>query len=327
MNRETLAIGIDLGGTKVATGLVNSQGRLLREDRRPSKSPEYPRQSPKQQIRFVVESMADAVFDLVRPRPGKTLKQKVAKIQGVGLAAAGPLSVDKGLIVHPSNFAGWGVVPIVRLLGEALRKRQIPLPVHFQNDAIAAALGEGWIGRAKNSVSYAMITLGTGIGTGVIFNGRPAQSRGMGSEWGHILIDHEFAIAHAKDFYHASVEGLASGTGMFQRAKAMHLPVSSMVELAALARTGDERARHIFAQAGHALALLFYNLSVGFHLDKFCVTGGLLPIRDLFLPAAIERYRMMIHQTHPTFRAPIVISKVGNRAGVIGAARLVYLDN
>lgn len=318
-------IGIDLGGTKIATGLVDTAGRLLAMDRRPSQSPNDATLSVRRRIQYCVEEMADSVLAVLQDQAGKTTRQKAARIKGIGFAAAGPLNVDRGLLVHPYNFAGWKVVPVVAHLAEALKKRDIRIPIHFQNDAIAAALGEGWVGRAKGCTSYAMITLGTGVGTGVILNGRPAQSKGMGSEWGHMMIDHGILPEHEPDPYLATVEGVASGTGLVRLARAHGLSCLNSEELAIAARAGNPLALKTFAQASRALAGLFYNLSIGFHLDKFVFTGGLLPIQDLFIPRAIELYRLWIDNTAPDFRAPVVTSKLGNKAGVIGAARLPYI--
>jgi glucokinase len=322
-----LSIGIDLGGTKIATGLVNNQGRILSEDRRPTKAPNHDELPPKKQIQFLIDSMADAVLEIVQSQKGKTLRDRAKNIRGVGLASAGPLHVEKGTLERPFNMGDWGRVPIVSLLTKALKKRGLNFKVHFQNDAIAAALGEGWVGAAKNCVSYAMITLGTGIGTGVILNGKPCQSRGMGSEWGHIIVDQDYAVKNPSDIYHGTLEGLASGTGMFKLAQSMGYKGESSVDLAESARAGDKIALEVFKRASHALATAFYNLSIGTNLDKFAVTGGMLPVQDLFVPQAVALYTKMMTDSFKEFLAPVVISKMGNKAGIIGAARLPFLDS
>jgi glucokinase len=322
-----LSIGIDLGGTKIATGLVNNQGRILSEDRRPTKAPNHDELPPKKQIQFLIDSMADAVLEIVQSQKGKTLRDRAKNIRGVGLASAGPLHVEKGTLERPFNLGDWGRVPIVSLLTQALKKRGLNLKVHFQNDAIAAALGEGWVGAAKGCVSYAMITLGTGVGTGVILNGKPCQSRGMGSEWGHMIVDRTMIAENSDDIYHATLEGSAGGTGMFKLAKKMGYKGESMVDLAESARAGDKLALQIFERASHSLAIAFFTLSMGTNLDKFAVTGGMLPIKDLFVPQAISLYTKMMKKDFPEFLAPVVISKMGNKAGIIGAARLSFLNH
>lgn len=333
--KATYTIGIDLGGTKVAAALVDDQGRLLTEVKVPTVPPRMRDQDPRlstqtepkprevqDHIRYVVDAMADAAVEASQPLRDGLVK---GRILGIGLASAGPMNIEKGTLEYPANFRGWKRVPLVTLLGEALKKRGIRGKIAFQNDAMAAALGEGWIGRASNKQTYAMITVGTGIGSGVIFNGKPAQSSGMGSEWGHMLVNISGAMRWPDNVYERSVEGLASGTGMIRRAKSLGFKGESASDLAEAARNGHPVARDIFTGASEGLAALFYSLSLGFHPEILVVTGGMLAVKDFFLPQAIELYEELIKQKFPEFRTPVRVSKLGNRAGVIGAARLPRL--
>jgi glucokinase len=319
-------VGIDLGGTKVATALVDEAGNIHKETRRPTVPADYIRDltpSPSQvknHTQYVMSAIAEAVLEV-------TQGVKLSQVRAVGLASAGPLNTLKGTLNHPANFPGWKIVPIVKLLKAELIAHGLNRPLYFQNDAIAAALGEGWIGKTANCSTYAMITLGTGIGTGVILNGQPAQSRGMGAEWGHLIVQAPQIQDAQNELYERTVEGLASGTGLFQRACARGFQGANTAELATAARKGDAVALRTFIEASEALAALFFNLSLGFHPEKFVVTGGMLPIRDLFLPQAISLYRDLIKKQGPEFLAPILISKLGNSAGVIGAARLSHLKS
>jgi glucokinase len=326
-------VGIDLGGTKLAAALVDGAGRVVHEVHRatvpgdflaefdPKKHlhEEPPAKQVRRHIRYVVEAMAEAAVEVAAHLPPR------GKIVGYGLASAGPMNIIKGTLESPSNFVGWKQVPLVKLLSEQLGKRGLKGQLHFQNDAIAAALGEGWIGRAKGANTYAVVTVGTGIGSGVILNGRPAQSGGMGSEWGHILV-HAPGIGRDREgWYERSVEGLASGTGIVRRAKARGSLIESSTLLAKAAHEGDALALELFSESAEALATLFYSLSLGFHPEVFVVSGGMLAIRELFLPQAIELYRDLMSRTNAKFLAPIKIAKLGTLSGVIGAARLPYL--
>jgi len=326
-----LLLGVDLGGTKVAAGLVTFKGRLVSTARLPSKGPGYERLSAKEQIEFTLKAMVSATREAVQklpPRFGKSWNEKLRNISGVGLASAGPLDVEKGLIIDPANFGHWGRVAIVQKLQRALAKEGLNRTICFQNDAIAAALGEAWVGVTKGCRTHAMITLGTGIGTGVILKGQPAQSQGMGSEWGHHIIDFsriktlERSGDNISEFLQATAEGIASGSGMLATAKRRGFLGQSMQELAETAKHGDPLALEVFADAARAIACVFYNLSVGYHIEKFAVTGGLLSIQELFLPQAISDYQQMIRASFPAFEAPVLISKLGNQIGVIGAASL-----
>ncbi len=324
--KGSLAIGIDLGGTKIAAGLVNDKGRLLYETRRPTVvDPEH--STPAKHIRYVVTAMANSVDELVTKIPGTTPTARRAQLRAIGLASAGPMNVLTGQLINPSNFKGWKTVAITSLLQKELLKRGYRATVHFQNDAIAAALAEGWIGAAKKLNTYVMVTLGTGIGSGVILNGRPAQSGGMGSEWGHMLVDISALQADPEQSYHVEVEGLSSGTGLKILAEKAGLQINMMRDLAVLSKNGDKKAQEIFAKSSYALAMLFYNLSLGLHVEKILVTGGLMHIQDVFLPQAVSIYNELISAKNVAFKAPVAHAKLGNEAGIIGAARLAFMEH
>ena len=325
-------IGIDLGGTKVAAGLVNRNGALISEVHRPTVPAELENQNPRlkgrqpsasevrHHISYVTRAMSDAAIELLDSHPN-------CHLSGVGLASAGPMNVEKGTLDLPANFRGWKIVPLVRLFASELARRGVRQPVYFQNDAVAAALGEGWVGRAKGCATYAMITVGTGIGSGVILNGRPSQSRGMGSEWGHMLIETRGLGADRGSFDSRSVESIASGTGLVRRARAAGLPCETAHELAELTRAKNPAALQLFSQASEALAALFYNLSLGYHLEKIVVSGGMLAVKEFFLPEAIAIYREIMLAKNRAFLAPVQAAQLGTKAGVIGAARLPALGS
>jgi glucokinase len=323
-------IGIDLGGTKVAAALVDSEGRLIAEARKPTVPPEMQEQSlrstqmptsaseVRRHIRYVIDAMADAAVEALDVTPKKNLA-------GIGLASAGPMNLERGTLDYPSNFKGWKIVPIVELLSEALKKRSIRTRIYFQNDAVAAALGEGWVGRAKGCNTYGVITVGTGIGTGMIFNGRPAQSAGMGSEWGHMLVNCVGLDSSREDAAGREVEGLASGTWLMKRALARGFKSTHTADLAQAARDGNSLATELFKDASEALAALLYSLSLGFHPEKFVFSGGMLAVKDVFLPQTIELYIDIMKKRYPEFLAPVQVARLGTQAGVIGAARLPLL--
>lgn len=330
MNSQFFTIGIDLGGTKLATALVDSSGRILAETKLPTVPEELSKFGPddvippaavRRHIEYVVETMADSVSKVLEKAPAKK------RLLGVGLASAGPMNIEKGTLDHPTNIRGWKVVPLVDHLKKALAKRKIKTPVAFQNDAIAAALGEGWIGSAKGCNTFVVITVGTGIGTGVIFNGKPAQSRGMGSEWGHMFVDCRGLSDETRNYEYHTAEGYASGKWLMIRAKDRGFKGEHAGDLAEAARAGDPLALELFKESSEALASLFCSLSLGFHVEKIVISGGMLAVRDCFLPNAVSLYQKIMKDRFPEFLAPVRIAKLGTRAGVIGAARLPILEN
>lgn len=327
-NSQGYTIGIDLGGTKLATALVDSSGQILAETKLPTVPQELLSYGPNEKIppsvvrrhiEYVVDTMAESAVEVLERAPQKQ------KLLGIGLASAGPMNIEKGTLDHPTNIRGWKVVPLVDLLRKALIKRKIRVPVAFQNDAIAAALGEGWVGSAKGCETYVVVTVGTGIGTGVIFNGRPAQSRGMGSEWGHMFVDCRGLMKESRNYEYHTAEGYASGQWLMIRAKDRGFKGERASDLAEAARAGDPLAIELFKESSEALASLFCTLSLGFHVEKIIISGGLLAIRDCFLPNAITLYQNIMNSRFADFLAPVRIAKLGTRAGVIGAARLPRL--
>ena len=159
-------IGLDLGGTKVACALVDHNGKVLKQTSRPVTPPSMPQLDPrdpykptplevKKHVDHVAHSMAEAAAEVAEGLSASERK----KLRGIGLASAGPMDINKGLLLNVSNMKGWAKVPIVAKLAHAAKKHGLPTAkIGFQNDAIAAALGEGWIGSAKNAKTYVMIT-------------------------------------------------------------------------------------------------------------------------------------------------------------------------
>ncbi|GIL16825.1 MAG: glucokinase [Oligoflexia bacterium] len=321
MKRQKFSVGIDLGGTKLAAALVDQKGEILafhKESILDLKSIKNPKQGQKK----VVDLMVEMTSQFQKRFPEAFQKSKFA---GVGLASAGPLNVEKGSLIHPVNFPGWKIVPIQKMLSEALKKKKLPSNVAFQNDAIAASLAEGWNGGAKGLQSYAAVTIGTGIGTGVIFNGQPCQTHGMGAEFGHLIAQNQF-IKSAEDLPNHTIEGIASGTGILRRAKAEGFTGENIEELVQALEQGQSQYQALFDDAADTLAALCYNLSIGFNLEKILFSGGLIKVRHLYFDRLKARYQMLIQKMNPEFQCPLVVAKHLNQAGVLGAAYLPYLN-
>lgn len=317
MKSKTFSIGFDLGGTKLASALLNEKGEMLDfikvpVDMRREKS------ALKTQKR-VISLMADIALDFKKRFPkettGKTFK-------GIGLASAGPLNVEKGALINPVNYPGWKIVPIRDLLEKEVRSRGFKSSVYFQHDATAAALAEGWVGGGKGLHSFAVVSVGTGVGTGLIFNGSPVQSRGMGSEYGHTIVDMQKLMASPQKLHHCTVEGNASGTGLLRKAREMGFAGSSVEELL---DTKDSKYDVLFKEMSWALATLCYDLSIGYNLQSIFLSGGLIKIRHLYLKDLKAYYKNMLKQMNPAFECNIQVAKTMNHAGVLGAGYLPYL--
>lgn len=316
------SIGIDLGGTKLAIALVQSDGKIVafrQQSIVDIKKNNLARTGQEKIITLMIKLISDLRSSFPKPFSKK-------HFCGVGLACAGPLNVETGCLTNPINFPGWKTVPIQKMLVRALAQTGLPAKVFFQNDAIAAALAEGWIGRAKNLTSYAVITVGTGIGTGIIFQGRPVQTHGMGSEFGHLIAENQNIHNPNTELHEYTIEGIASGTGILRRARKLGYQGPSLEELVHdLEQDLDiNSSKHqvLFDDAADTLAALCYNLSIGFNLEKILFSGGLIKIRSLYFERMKLHYRHLIEAMNPAFKAPIQVAKCSNFAGVIGAASL-----
>jgi glucokinase len=269
--------------------------------------------------------MCEIVFNFIRLYPECFKKNN---FNGIGLASAGPLNVDQGILIYPVNFKDWKIVALVKMLQTKLKKlnqknKRLPLlKVYFQNDAMAAALAEKWIGAAQNLTTFAVVTVGTGIGTGVIFKNRPLQSKGMGSEFGHLIADLS-KIKNPTQRSHYSIEGLASGIGILRQAQEMGFTGSSIEELV----LESKKYQILFDQAAVALAVLCYNLSIGFHPEKILFSGGLIKIKHLYWKKMKAHYEALIKDFNPNFKAPLALARARNQAGVLGAGYLPYISN
>lgn len=315
--KSYFTLGFDLGGTKLAGAIVDERGTIL-EFRKESilELKKDPRRGPLR----IVELMGDMAVDF-RDRVPRAFSR--GHFLGTGLASAGPLNVDSGKLLRPVNFPGWGTVPIRDLLAAELIRRGLKRPVFFQNDAISAALAEGWVGAARGLSTYAVVTIGTGIGSGVIFRNQPLQSRGMGSEFGHVIANVP-AIKAGEDLHKFTVEGISSGTGLLRRAREMGFQGSDIESLVEALKNGESIYQPLFDDAADALAGLCHDLSVGLHPEKILFSGGLIKIRALYWKRMTRRYREFIEAFNPAFRCPLVLAETRNHAGVIGAASLPF---
>lgn len=317
MKNTTYTIGFDLGGTKLAAALLDNKGQMLDFIKVPVDMKRE--KSAVETQKRIINLMADISLDFKNRFP----KETSAKcFLGIGLASAGPLNAAEGKLIHPQNYPGWKIVPIRDLVQKEVNKRGFKTQVYFQHDATAAALAEGWVGGGQGMQSFAIVSIGTGVGSGLIFNGFPAQSRGMGSEYGHIVVDYKKLQENPDKLHHCTVEGLASGTGLLRRAKEMGFKGNSVEELI---EAKDSKYDILFKDMAWALACLCYNLSIGYNLERIFLSGGLIKIRELYFKDLKAHYKSMIHQMNPMFECKIEVAKTKNHAGVLGAGYLPYL--
>jgi glucokinase len=311
----TLALAIDLGGTEVRAAIVDHAGAVLAFAATATDS----RGGPNAVIAQIVELSARV----------RAATEQVA-IVGVGIAAPGPLDPQAGIMIAPPTLFGWHDVPIAALLRERLG-----LPVLLENDANAAALGEWRFGAGRGTRNIVFITVSTGIGGGVIADGRLLHGRrGLAAEIGHMTIDcrsPESLFGGACGAWEALASGTALGReaarraggadGASLRALAGSGPVTAR-HVAEVARRGDQLSLELIAEEARLLGIGFVNLLHLYSPERLIVGGGLSAALDLMQE---EIGRTVRDRALVAYRdVPIVAAALGGRAGLVGAASLVF---
>jgi len=310
-------IGIDLGGSAVKAGLVTEDGRV-KEFKRYDLPPE-------KTVQQVIEIIKKAVDEL-----SLRASKDGQNIIGTGIGAAGLINMERGIIVSSPNLPGWKDVPLKHLL-----EKSLGTPIYLDNDANAAAYGEKWAGAGKNVRSLICITLGTGVGGGLVLNGEVWHGDyGMGGEVGHITVDPHGPPCACGN--RGCLEAFSSATGIVRRAKEL-VKFGKGAILAKIARgnpdvitgkmvyegalKGDEAALVALREAGKYLGIGMASLINLLNPSMIVLTGEVTGSWDFFIPAALEEVRS---RAFPAMveKVQIVKGKLPDRAGVIGAAGL-----
>ncbi|MCX5512593.1 glucokinase [Kaistia algarum] len=307
------ALAIDLGGTETRAGLVGADGQVLVEARSPTNAAGGPD--------AVIGELVRLVEIIREARPD-------ARSVGLGVGAPGPLDSNAGIAIAPPTLAGWHDVPLAARLRERLG-----VEVQLENDANVAALGEWRFGAGVGTQSMVFATISTGIGGGIIADGRLLHGRrGLAGEIGHMTIAEgtERCACGALGCW----EALASGTALGREGERLAASGGSPM-LRAMAGTGPVTARHVgeAARAGDAGALALLEqearwLGVGIvnllHLyspEVVVLGGGVSQLLDLLRPEMERTVRLRAMSAYRDI--PIVSAKLGGHAGLVGAASLV----
>ncbi len=299
------SIGVDLGGTNLRAAAVDRDGKILEKHAQST-----------DMTRGRDEVIADIVSGI------NTVRQKIgpsSKLAGVGIGVPGFILIEKGFVTNSNNLPVLENFPlrdeIERLLGA---------PIILENDANAAALGEKWMGAGKQVDDLVLLTLGTGIGGGIICGGRVLHGAvGMAAELGHITIDPNGNPCGCGNF--GCLEKIASATAVEAMADMMSLGDHlNSLQVYELALDGNEKAKMIFHQMGWALGVGLANLINIFNYPLYLLSGGMLPAWEMFAPTMMEeiRKRSFTFRSTPT---RVEQATLGNQAGLIGAAYLPYL--
>ena len=293
------AIGVDLGGTKILAGVVTRDGEILRR---------HERATPHDSQDSVVRELEAAVQELLE-----------ADVGAVGFGVPSPIDQVLGVVVECVNLP---------LQDFALREHmttRFGLPVGLDNDANAAAIGEWRAGAGRGADDLVMLTLGTGLGGGVIAGGRPFRgSRGTGIELGHVVIVHDGRRCQGGCRGRGHLEPYVSGLAATEAAREAFGPTADARRLIQLAAEGDATARGILAEMGRHLGSGMGSF-VNIFAPELIVIGGGFGVAswDYLIPAAEEvLQREALRPMRDQVR--VAPAELGTAAGLIGAAFVAF---
>ena len=305
--------GIDVGGTTVKMGLFTTEGELLDKWEIPTRKE---------------DGGAYILNDVAASVEAKLAEKNIAKedVAGAGIGVPGP-TLDTGYVSICVNL-GWKDKNPANELSELLS-----IPVKAGNDANVAALGEMWKGGGEGYLDVVLLTLGTGVGGGIIINGEIAPShRGVGGELGHITVNpDEEATCNCGN--HGCLEQYASATGVVRIANKLLAASKEESSLRTLetvtakdvfdaAKAGDHLAVEAVEVLGKYLGLVVANVALTVDPDVFVIGGGVSKAGQVLIDV-ITKYYHNFAKIIGDNKAKVVLSKLGNDAGIYGAARMV----
>jgi glucokinase len=312
-----LALGVDIGGTKVAVGLVNSRGQI----RHAARAPMIARGSAKQGFR-AVQSAIDGVMVLAR----------AARVQAIGVCAPGWADSERGVLLGATNLPCWRNFPLARRI-----EKHYGLATRLTNDASAAALAEAKWGAGAGHESIFYVSLGTGIGTAMVREGEIYHGRaGGGCEGGHMTVNFSGPLCGCGK--RGCIEMYASGTAISRRARTLlrrgRNRRSQVLKMAGgknsnvtaeivskAARRGDKLALQVLQEASDHLAVWLGNIIDLLEPEVIILGGGIARVMASF--RARMRRRLRTWAINPqAHRVPILTARYGSQSALAGAAAL-----
>jgi glucokinase len=319
MEKKKRVLGIDLGGTKILSAVVDEGGKLLARDH--SVTPAE--KGEKAVLKAIEHSVAHAM-----EQAGMDVSETLA----VGIGAPGPSNPNTGVLFRSPNLPGWKDVHVTDILGHMFRKQAF-----LVNDANAAALAEHRLGAGRGARNLIYITVSTGIGGGVIIDNRLyTGSIGTAGEPGHMTINDKGPLCNCGN--HGCWETLASGTALAREARKRiqaggkslildkasgDLDKVSAETVQEAADDGDELAKELIAELGYYLGVGLANLINLFNPERIVIGGGVSNIGDRLLEPAFETAGKRAY-TVAFDAVRFVAAELGRNSGVLGAALYAF---
>ncbi len=311
-----LAIGVDLGGTTVKTGLINSDGEILAQSKLPTRADENPS--------AVIEQIVKSIHEVLPHAKGGT-------VSGIGIGSPGLIQNPGGIVKSPPNMANWDIVPLAELISKEFSMR-----VEVDNDANVAAVAEAKFGAGKNHPNFLFIIWGTGVGGGIIMENQIYRGlTGGAGEVGHISINYDGLLCNCGT--KGCVEAYVGQKYLSNRTieKLKHHPTSKILDAAGgdpgkispriiseAAEAGDQLANDILVEAGTLLGVMIGGVMNTLDFRVTVIGGGVSAVGD-FVYRAIHQSVLNNVQKPLRDGIKIVRAQLGNDAGIYGAAGMV----
>lgn len=318
------SIGVDLGGTNIVSAIVNYQGEIVNS----LKVPTLAERGKEATIKKIIEAIhKNIVQSSVAPD----------NIIGIGIGAPGPLDIKRGIINFAPNLPGWRDVPLRKILED-----EFNIKVVLENDANAAAWGERYFGAGQGVNNLVCFTLGTGIGGGIIIDGKIYHGNNYGAaELGHMTVNKDGPRCNCGNY--GCLEAYSSATGIKNRIKnrikegikSKFLNFDNDDELFEslrlklifeTARKGDKLTKSVVEEAISYLGIAIANIANILNPEMVVLVGGITNEGDkLLIPLKREVRKRAFYSNYKSLK--IVIGKLDGNAGVLGAAALLWIPN
>jgi glucokinase len=299
-------IGVDLGGTNLRLALADMAGSVLGRWSEVTAGVT----DPHAVVSLICTGVEQLLLQTSTPR---------TSIRAIAAGAPGITNAESGVVIATSYLMGWRNVPLRELLEAGLG-----IPAAVDNDVNVAAIGESWIGAAKKAGDFVFVAIGSGVGAGIMLNGRPYHGRGWtAGEIGYMLVP-GISEAPVESGKPGAIEGVVGGEGIKNQWHALwsvdRTPLPRDLTATQIfdgALTGDALAQRVLQQSARALGYAIYDIALILNCPLFVLGGGVG-----MHPALCDSTRMILEERGARARPQLVLSALGENAQLMGAIRL-----
>lgn len=288
-------IALDIGGTKISGAVIESSGKMIEV-----------RQCPTEAMKGA-EHIINSAFNII-----DDLTCNEYNVKGIGIASAGRINVEEGSVFYATpNLPGWTGLNLKKIF-----ENKYGVPTIIDNDVNGAAIGEGWLGAAREINSYVCITLGTGVGGAFVIDGKIWRgSQWSGAELGHMILKAGGRPCNCG--LSGCVEQYVSGTAIYNRYNELSTDeVKSAAEVFNLFKQGESHAVQTIREFKRDMIDMILSLNNIFDPQGYVIGGGLLGAKNYWWDDVVRE----VNEYKPT---KILAAELGNQAGLVGAAKLI----